>query len=45
MCAEGGLLPLPPTMVVNGDEDATLRRFLRARRWRVDAAYAMLESE
>jgi hypothetical protein len=31
--------------VVNGDIDATLLRFLRARKWHVDAAFAMLESE
>jgi hypothetical protein len=35
---------VPHEMVVNGDEDATLRRFLRARKWRVEAAFAMLES-
>lgn len=36
---------LPDEMVVNGDYDATLRRFLRARKYSLDAAFAMLESE
>lgn len=44
-CAAAGLLPLPAAMAVAGDHDATLRRFLRARKGRVDAAVAMLASE
>lgn len=38
-------LQLPPALLVNGDIDATLLRFLRARKYHVDAAFAMLESE
>lgn len=40
---EQGGLRLPPEMVVAGDLDATLRRFLRARKFKLEAAYAMLE--
>lgn len=43
MLAAGGLA-LSPQMVVNGDADATLRRFLRARKYKLEAAYAMLHS-
>ncbi|GBF91545.1 hypothetical protein Rsub_04285 [Raphidocelis subcapitata] len=42
MVADAGLV-LPPELVVNGDTDATLRRFLRARKFKVEAAMAMLE--
>ncbi|KAI8477280.1 MAG: CRAL-TRIO domain-containing protein [Monoraphidium minutum] len=42
MIADAGL-QLPPELIVNGDADATLRRFLRARKQRLDAALAMLE--
>jgi hypothetical protein len=38
-------LRLPPEFVINGDVNATLRRFLRARKYRLAAAMAMLESE
>jgi hypothetical protein len=43
MLSERGVA-LPPEMAVAGDEDATLRRFLRARKWRLDAAFQMLTS-
>lgn len=42
--AEAGL-QIPRELVVNGDLDATLYRFLRARKYNVQLAYAMLESE
>jgi hypothetical protein len=42
--AQAGL-QLPPALLVNGDLDATLLRFLRARKYNVDLALAMLESE
>jgi len=42
--AEAGL-QLPPALLCNGDVDATLLRFLRARKYNVDHAMAMLESE
>jgi len=32
-------------MTVLGDLDATLHRFLRARKYKLEAAFAMLESE
>lgn len=38
-------LALSPELAVAGDLDATLRRFLRARKGRLDAAFAMLQSE
>jgi hypothetical protein len=38
-------LHIPPALLVNGDLDATLLRFLRARKWSIEAALAMLESE
>ena len=38
-------LQLPPALLVNGDVDATLLRFLRARKYHVEHAFAMLESE
>ncbi|WIA15339.1 hypothetical protein OEZ85_002004 [Tetradesmus obliquus] len=40
--AEAGL-QIPRELVVNGDLDATLYRFLRARKYNVQLAYAMLE--
>lgn len=42
--AQAGL-QLPPALICNGDVDATLLRFLRARKWHVEAAFTMLESE
>jgi hypothetical protein len=42
--AEAGL-QIPPELVVNGDLNATLYRFLRARKYNVQLAFAMLESE
>lgn len=38
-------LHLSPELIVNGDLDATLRRFLRARKYRLEAAFQMLESK
>lgn len=40
-----GGLALPPALIVAGDLDSTLMRFLRARKYNVDLAYAMLESK
>lgn len=40
--AQAGL-QLPPVLFCNGDVDATLMRFLRARKWNVEAAFTMLE--
>jgi hypothetical protein len=42
--AEAGT-QIPPELVVSGDLDATLYRFLRARKYNVQLAFAMLESE
>lgn len=42
--AQAGL-QLPPALLVNGDLDATLLRFLRARKYNVELALAMLESK
>lgn len=42
--AEAGM-QIPRELVVNGDLDATLYRFLRARKYDVHLAFAMLESE
>lgn len=42
--AQAGL-QLPPALLVNGDVDATLLRFLRARKYNVENAFAMLQSE
>lgn len=42
--AQAGL-HLPPALLVNGDLDATLLRFLRARKYHVEHAFAMLESK
>lgn len=42
--AQAGL-QLPPALLVNGDVDATLLRFLRARKYHVEHALAMLESK
>jgi hypothetical protein len=42
--AEAGM-QIPPELVVNGDLDATLYRFLRARKYNVQLAVAMLESK
>jgi hypothetical protein len=41
--AEAGV-QIPWELVVHGDLDATLYRFLRARKYNVQLAYAMLES-
>jgi hypothetical protein len=44
MMAEAGMA-IGPEMAVLGDADATLRRFLRARKFKLEAAFNMLESE
>jgi hypothetical protein len=44
MISEAGL-QLSPEFVVYGDLNATLHRFLRARKYKLEAAFAMLESE
>jgi hypothetical protein len=41
---DAGLQP-PAALFINKDVDATLIRFLRARKFNVDHALAMLESE
>lgn len=38
-------LQIPQELIINGDVDATLYRFLRARKYDVHLAFAMLESE
>ncbi|KIZ04904.1 hypothetical protein MNEG_3047 [Monoraphidium neglectum] len=42
MISEAGL-QLSPEFVVYGDLNATLHRFLRARKYKLEAAFAMLE--
>lgn len=43
--AAAGHATLPAALVINRDVDATLLRFLRARKYNVDLAFAMLESK